>query len=222
MNQLSLNVGQSLAALAVLFALGRGVSDATLAQAPERAHQRDLMEASKLEGKLAAMRRSPDKVLRHELVSKIAALYADAGMYSKAEPFVLVSLASARDAGGVAYAAALMEANAFYQNCHDLAKASYLSAAAVKILEANNDQDALCQAYLTLASEARGRAEISGKEKEREDNFIASEQWLAKAVDIARKQALRAETLNLLRNTMLLISVAEGRNDEMVLGLEAR
>jgi len=215
MNQLSLNVGQSLAAFCVLFALVRGISDASLAQSPEWAFHKNIIEASKLEGKLAAMRQSTDTVLRRELVAKIAKLYADAGMFSKAEPFALVNLAAAREKGGVEYAQALIEAGSFYRNWRDLSKSQYLNAEALKTLEANNDADARCKAYLAMATDARAEAEIASGQKGRDHSFVVAEEWLGKAVDVARHDNLKADTQWLKGAKTKLCSACRGHESSL-------
>ncbi|GEM_PF-981407 len=218
MSRLILNVGQSLAALCVLFALGRGIADASQPQASDWAFRKTAMEAGKLESKLAAMAKSPDQQARQELVAKIAKLYADAGMYAKAEPFALVALASAKEKGGNYYATALMESADFYQNWHDAGKAQFLQLQAVGKFEEEKDANAICKAYLSMARTSLGQGEVAAEPAVRESSFVSAEQWLGKAVAIARKDKLEAGTLNLLRNTMVLLSVAEERTDEVVQG----
>ncbi len=220
MSRLILNVGQALAGLCVLFALGRGIADASQPQTSEWAFRKTAMEAGKLEGKLAAMAKSPDKSGRQELVAKIAKLYADAGMYSKAEPFALVALASAKEMGGNSYAAALMKSADFYQDWHDSAKSQFLSLRAVSKFEEGREANAVCKAYLAMTRSAYNQGEAAVDPAVRDNSFVSAEQWLGKAVAVARREKLNADTLNLMRNTMLLLSVAEGRTEEVMQSLK--
>ncbi len=222
MSRLILNVGQALAGLCVLFALGRGIADASQPQTSDWAFRKTAMEAGKLEGKLAAMAKSPDKLGRQELVAKIAKLYTDAGLYSKAEPFALVALASAKEKGGNSYADALMQSADFYQDWRDSAKSQFLHLQAVSTFEEGKEANAVCKAYLAMARSACSQGEVAVEPAVRVSNFVRAEQWLGKAVAIARHEKLNAGTLNLMRNTMLLLSVAEGRTDEVMQSLKQK
>lgn len=209
MSNVNFYIGQWLAILTVLVASGRGFYDAYLLPI-ERVESGGEQRLAHLRDKLKAMGKSPDKALRLQVVDELARLYLASGQYGQAEPFVLEILRDAQTSGDtMRHARQLTATGDFYADWRNNSRAEYCYLQTVPMYTRAQKWSELACSYLDLARCAQAKAEM------KQGDLTAAQRYFGDALRVVKNHPISVPAQSTLRNTYLLMLIAEGDLKEL-------